>query len=126
MTATWSSVGRIIRGVVCRGVCGVRSNDCCAAVTTTERGYGWKHQQARKRALARLVDGDPCPFCGLGLFREQRLHFDHELPLALGGTGGDGRLSHERCNTAAGGRLSGQIRRARSARSAPLRTSREW
>ena len=33
--------------------------------TTTELGLGWDHQRARRRLLARHIDGTPCP-CGVG------------------------------------------------------------
>jgi hypothetical protein len=35
--------------------------------TTTQRGYGWVHQQARAQALATYHPTDPCPRCGLPL-----------------------------------------------------------
>lgn len=81
--------------------------------TTTERGYGWEHQQARAKALARLLDGTPCPFpsCGKPMTRDMRLDYDHYPPLALGG--GPRRLTHARCNRQAGQRLGVARRRAR-------------
>jgi hypothetical protein len=37
--------------------------------TTTQRGLGWSHAQARAAALATLADGDPCARCLLkGIF----------------------------------------------------------
>src|SRR5829696_1134764 len=35
--------------------------------TTTQRGYGWQHQQARVQAIANYQPSDPCPRCGLPL-----------------------------------------------------------
>lgn len=98
-----------------------------AQKTTTERGLGHRHQQARKRALRAHQDGAPCPFCGEGMFRTQDLDLDHSVPRALGGTKGD-RLAHRSCNRSAGARMGnrmrGAARRAASARAVP--TSRVW
>lgn len=32
--------------------------------TTTQRGYGWTHQQQRARDLSAYDPADPCPKCG--------------------------------------------------------------
>lgn len=73
-------------------------------MTTTERGYGWKHQQARTRALTALADnpGQPCHHCGQPMWPWQNLHLDHT----------DDRtnyrgLAHAECNTSDGGRRHG-------------------
>lgn len=101
--------------------------------TTTEAGYGWTHQKARAAAVAAHRDGAPCPMCGRPMFKADGLHLDHETPIALGGTGGDGRLVHARCNMSHGGRLSGRLRRARRVARVGgwvsptgLRTSQQW
>ncbi|MET7949230.1 hypothetical protein [Micromonospora sp. NPDC005324] len=82
--------------------------------TTTQRGYGWAHQQARAAALAHLaqVGTLPCPFCTQAMTTAMRLHYDHYPPLALGG-GGPGtvrRLAHASCNCRAGQQLAQQRR----------------
>lgn len=43
---------------------------------TTERGYGWKHQQQRERLMRQLVDGTPCSHCGRPMFRDPARNFD--------------------------------------------------
>jgi hypothetical protein len=35
--------------------------------TSTQRGYGWTHQQQRAHDLANHDPADPCPRCGLPL-----------------------------------------------------------
>jgi len=32
--------------------------------TTTQRGYGWQHQQAKAQDEATTSEADPCPRCG--------------------------------------------------------------
>lgn len=74
--------------------------------TTTQRGYGWNHQVARKAALRALSQGAPCPFCALGMYRDQELDYDHVVPLSMGGNPhGPKRLSHSSCNRRAGAHL---------------------
>ena len=68
--------------------------------------YRYAHQQQRKAALARLVDGqDLCPRCGKPLYTWQDLHYDHLLPVAVGGGAGPKVLSHAACNIRHGARL---------------------
>lgn len=43
---------------------------------TTERGYGWKHQQQRERLLRRHRDGAPCSHCGKPMYRDPARNFD--------------------------------------------------
>lgn len=81
---------------------------------TTKVGLGWSHQQARKRALAAMRDGDPCPFCQLPMFRAQRLDYDHYPGRRYGGPQVM-RLSHSRCNRRAGA-IAGNRMRARKPR----------
>lgn len=94
--------------------------------TTTQRGYGWEHQQARARALKELRDGMPCPYCGEPMSRDMCLDYDHYPPLALGG-GGIRRLAHRHCNRRAGQAL-GQERRAARKRASATRVvnSQRW
>lgn len=86
-----------------------------AQLTTTQRGYGWEHQQARAQAITELRrnPGQPCPFCGNPMYVGMPLDYDHYPPLALGG-GGIRRLSDSRCNRQAGQRLAQQRQRHRT------------
>lgn len=43
---------------------------------TTERGYGWKHQQQRERLLRKHRDGAPCSHCGKPMYRDPAKNFD--------------------------------------------------
>ena len=90
--------------------------------TTTQRGLGAKHQADRKRLLARLRDGTPCPRCGQPMYRWQRLDRDHVVDRALGGTDGPAVLSHQHCNRSAGARMGNQMRGTRGR----WPTSRRW
>ena len=66
--------------------------------STTDRGYGWKHQQARSRLIAEHVDGTSCPFCNEPMHLTQPLDVDHSNPESrLMGEPGD-RLAHRSCN----------------------------
>lgn len=64
------------------------------AASTTARGLGWSHQQQRERLLRRLVDGEPCWWCGEPMFKTQELDADHSHSRAMGGTRAD-RLLHK-------------------------------
>lgn len=86
---------------------------------TTRRGYDGEHKKARARELRNLREGEPCPFCGRGMFLDQDLDFDHIVPVALGGKEGPKRLSHAPCNRSAGGKLAASIRAGRERRVAP-------
>jgi hypothetical protein len=99
--------------------------------TTTQRGYGWEHQQARAQALRALVDGTPCPFpwCGRPMTRAMHrdLDYDHYPPLALGGQPtGPRRLSHAHCNRRAGQAIGVARRRARRTNATRRVVSRRW
>ncbi len=96
--------------------------------TTTERGYGWEHQQARTKALADLKakPGQPCPYCQQPMFVGMALDYDHYPPLALGG-GGTRRLACARCNRRAGQALGAARKRARRTRTVHrVVNSRAW
>lgn len=88
---------------------------------TTQRGYGYAHQQLRKRLLP-LAYGTLCPRCHQPMLKGQALDLDHEVPLALGG-GGRSRMAHRYCNRAAGARLRNTLYAGR--RRLPV-TSRRW
>jgi hypothetical protein len=65
--------------------------------SSSARGYGGEHKMLRRKALAELVDGSPCPRCGGAMHAGQDLDLDH----ADDGTGYLG-LSHSECNRRAG------------------------
>lgn len=64
---------------------------------TTQRGYGWQHQQHRAAAIANLQPGQPCARCHQPLLPGQPLADDHNNDR----TGYLG-LSHAHCNNQAG------------------------
>jgi len=92
--------------------------------TTTQQGLGWEHQQARARALKNMQEGEPCPFCGEGMYLDQKLDFDHVIPRSQGGTDGPRRLSHAPCNRQAGGRLGAALTNGRRRHAAPVTAPR--
>ncbi|MDV6278000.1 hypothetical protein R3Q06_31440 [Rhodococcus erythropolis] len=72
--------------------------------TTTQRNLGWQHQQQRERLLRAHVDGSPCYWCNLPMFRDAASNFDlsalnadHSHARAHGGLKAD-RLLHGKCN----------------------------
>lgn len=70
--------------------------------STTQRGYGWSHQKARRAALAAFVVGQPCVRCGKPLTSKRDVELDHDdndRSRYLG-------LAHSYCNRQAGGRKS--------------------
>ena len=44
--------------------------------STTERGYGWKHQKQRERLMRAHRDGTPCSHCGKPMYRDPDKNFD--------------------------------------------------
>lgn len=95
--------------------------------STTGRGYGWAHQQARRQALAALHDGAPCPRCGRPMWRVQAklLDLDHTDDRA-----GYHGLAHRGCNRRAGQARSAQVQRRRTRDTSVTRStttrSRNW
>lgn len=80
-----------------------------ATKTTTQRGLGWSHQKQRERLLQRHVDGTPCYWCALPMFRDKRSNWDgkvlaadHTLSRAFAASAGvtskADRLLHGICN----------------------------
>ena len=67
----------------------------------------------------------PCPLCGLVMTEQQRLDFDHEVPVAFGGWAGEGRLTHASCNRSAGARISNDRRAAKHSARARARLTEE-
>lgn len=82
--------------------------------TTTERGYGHDHQQAREQLMFHHVDGTPCWWCGEPMYRDRTKNWDYDPTSTDPGSGslhadhGNGkdaqasRLLHERCNKSRG------------------------
>ena len=90
---------------------------------TTALGMGYAWQQDRKRAIAAMPQGTPCPLCGRPMYREavrnhdgRALHYDHVIPRALGGHDGPRRLTCSTCNMRAGQRLRTQMYRGKRIR----------
>jgi hypothetical protein len=67
------------------------------SMTTTERGYGWQHQQRRKALLATAI-GTPCPLCGDVMLTYQALDLDHSVRLVDDPAAIGDRIVHARCN----------------------------
>jgi hypothetical protein len=91
--------------------------------TSTQRGLGWQHTQARERLLARHRDGRACWWCGLPMWRDamrnpdrRPLRADHTRARSRGGTTAD-RLLHASCNEA---RSDGTHDHQRPAASVPV------
>lgn len=97
--------------------------------TTTQRGYGWTHQQARAAAIAHLrkTGAQPCARnCGKPVLPHQARHLD--LDHTDDRTGYRG-LAHRTCNRRAGQAKAQANRRTRSTkpqRSTRTITSRAW
>ncbi len=90
--------------------------------TTTQKGYGWAHQQARKRAIEDMTDGQPCVRCGQPMWRSQArtLDLDHSDDRAA-----YNGLAHSACNRRAG--QAKAVRGRTHARSTtPTPRSRNW
>jgi 5-methylcytosine-specific restriction endonuclease McrA len=81
-------------------------------------GLGWGYRKRREAAIRAMRDGTPCPFCGLPMYKTQKLHYDHIVPRAFGNVNGPCRLAHASCNIRAGGVVRGQLRRSRPRRPA--------
>lgn len=89
--------------------------------TTTERGYGSGHQQARARALAGMQDGQPCTRCGAPMWRAQAKHLDLDHDDRRTGYLG---LAHRRCNRSAG--QAKATRQRTAAKQTQPKRSRNW
>lgn len=73
--------------------------------STTDRGLGWRHQQAADKLQRRHVDGTPCWWCGQPMYLTPHRNWDslalaadHSQPRAFGGAKAD-RLLHGKCNS---------------------------
>jgi hypothetical protein len=76
----------------------------------TTDGLGGEHAAERRRQLAALRPGQPCPRCGGPMYPGQALDLDHMVPRSLGGDLGPVALSHARCNRAHGAALGNRLR----------------
>lgn len=87
--------------------------------TTTQLGLGAAHQAERKRQLAALIDGYPCPRCGRGMYRAMMLDLD-DWPGRMYGGPQVKLLAHRSCNrragAIAGNRMRGLARQIAKAR----------
>ena len=70
--------------------------------STTQRGYGWRHQKRRDRLIKLHRDGNECEYCGRPMYRNRERNFDgaslnadHE---ALDKANLANRLLHDTCN----------------------------
>lgn len=87
--------------------------------STTERGYGWTHQKQRERLLYNHLDGTPCWWCGLPMYRDKTKNWDGKA-LAADHSDENGardgqisdRLLHGRCNSQAQGHANDHLRPA--------------
>lgn len=84
-------------------------------MTTTQRGYGHRHQQRRAQLLP-LAYGKPCAICGQRMTGDQKLDLDHTISVMHGGQGD--RIVHAKCNRADRG--VGRRRNPRRQRLTPL------
>ncbi len=90
--------------------------------TTTQRGYGHKHQAERKRRLALYRPGDLCAHCGqpMLLWPLEYAREFIDLPHTADRTGYLTGLAHRACNRGDGARYGnrqrGQVRAWQQAR----------
>ena len=98
-------------------------------------GLGYAHEQARRRLLAELRDGDPCCRCHKPMYRAQadELDADHKQhPRVLRPGAPPDALAHRSCNRSHGARLKlalhGMASRGAppSPRADPVITSHDW
>jgi hypothetical protein len=98
MPKACTTCGRPCTGPRCNEHGGNRRN-----MTTTQRGYGWQHQQLRASLLATAI-GQPCPRCHRTMLPGQRLDLDHTTRLIDNPNSRGDRITHASCNRGAGGR----------------------
>jgi hypothetical protein len=96
-------------------------------MTTTQRGYGWTHQQ-RRDALIPYAIGTRCPLCNTTMTLTDKLALDHSTPLIYNPTSVGDRIVHAHCNE---GRGRGGTPRREAKREAPdpasqARTDLPW
>ena len=93
------------------------------AKSTTERGYGWKHQKQRERLLRAHKDGAPCWWCGKPMYLDKSKNWDGKSlaadhPEPNGARKGlpAKRLLHHNCNSQAKEHNSDHLRPALTAK----------
>ena len=91
--------------------------------TTTEKGYGWAHQQARRRAIEDMHDGQRCPRCSRPMWRSQARTLDLDHTDDRSGYQG---LAHASCNRRAGQAKAMRGRNPPARSTEPTRRSRNW
>jgi hypothetical protein len=72
-------------------------------LSTTERGYGWQHQQLRKKLLPFAV-GTNCHRCKEPMLDPKNMHLDHDDKDRTRYLG----FSHGTCNVKAGAAKAGR------------------
>ena len=89
-------------------------NKPTAKKSTHERGYGHQHQRQRRKLMAQLKDGSPCPECGKPMYKTADKNFDGAALEADHGPGSAlkyaqdkqrtkaTRLLHRTCNRSGG------------------------
>lgn len=90
-------------------------------LSTTQRGYGSPHRQAREAALEdlRRYDGQPCHHCTKPMWYAARARLDLDHTDDRAGYRG---LAHASCNRRAGQAKAMRIRAAQNT----VRRSRNW
>lgn len=84
---------------------------------TTQRGYGYQHQQIREAVLDEAY-GKPCHLCGQIMRPDQALHLDHDIDRR-----GYRGMTHADCNRRDGAKRGAQRRRSKSI---TWTTTRQW
>lgn len=94
--------------------------------STAERGLGHEHRKHRDTLLRVHIEGTPCWWCGLPMYKRQALAADHTHTRANGGTHAD-RLLHSLCNTERGDGSRDHLRPALTRHGSSKPTpSRHW
>jgi len=68
-------------------------------MTTTQRGYGWQHQQ-RRAALLPLAIGTRCALCGKVMLAHEALDLHHPTRLVDDPASIGTQIVHAKCNRA--------------------------
>ncbi|MGQ9348937.1 hypothetical protein [Mycolicibacterium gilvum] len=111
---------------------------------TTERGLGWRHQQAVAALKRRHQDGSPCDWCGKPMYLDPTRNWDYNAKVAYSGVlqGDHGamtraqairqgvtiplpdRLLHRKCNQQRGDGVNDHL--AAANRNQPERLAMDW
>jgi hypothetical protein len=73
------------------------------SASTSQRGYGWQHQQ-RRAAMLPVALGTRCSLCGRVMLSGQALDLHHPLRLVDDPTSVGTQIVHARCNRGGGRR----------------------